>query len=67
MSRIAIVAYETTPAVCSSMMMHVDMMADCGHDIVMLTQNHIDQSLFKDYNYQMDSFEKPSELPDLFS
>ena len=67
MSRIAIVAYETTPAVCSSMMMHVDMMADCGHDIVMLTQNNIDKSLFKDYNYKMDSFEKPSELPDLFS
>ena len=56
MSRIAIVAYETSTAVCSSMMMHVDMMADCGHDIVMLTQNNIDKSLFKDYNYKMDSF-----------
>lgn len=67
MSRIAIVAYETTPAVCSSMMMHVDMMADCGHDIVMLTQNNIDKSLFKDYNYKIDSFERPSELPELFS
>lgn len=67
MSRIAIVAYETNPAVCSSMMMHVDMMADCGHDIVMLIQNKVDMSLFKDYSYKKDSFEKPSELPELFS
>lgn len=67
MSRIAIVAYETSTAVCSSMMMHVDMMADCGHDIVMLIQNKVDRSLFKDYNYKMDSFERPSELPELFS
>lgn len=67
MSRIAIVAYETNPAVCSSMMMHVDMMADCGHDIVMLIQNKVDMSLFKDYSYKKDCFEMPSELPELFS
>ncbi len=67
MSRIAIVAYETNPAVCSSMMMHVDMMADCGHDIVMLIQNKVDMSLFKDYSYKKDSFEMPSELSELFS
>lgn len=66
MSRIAIVAYETNTAVCSSMMMHVDMMADCGHHIIMFLQNKIDQSLFKDYNYLIETFEIPSELPNLF-
>ena len=67
MSRIAIVAYETNPAVCSSMMMHVDMMADSGHDIVMLIQNKINRSLFRDYNYKIEDFERPSELSNLFS
>lgn len=66
MSRIAIVAYETNTAVCSSMMMHVDMMADCGHHIIMFLQNKIDQSLFKAYNYLIETFEIPSELPNLF-
>lgn len=67
MSRIAIVANETNPAICSSMMMHVDMMADCGHDIVMFLQNKIDRNLFRDYNYKIENFERPSELSDLFS
>lgn len=67
MSRVAIVAYETNPAVCSSMMMHVDMMADSGHDIVMFLQNKIDRNLFRDYNYKIENFERPSELSNLFS
>lgn len=66
MSRIAIVAYETNPAVCSSMMMHVDMMADCGHDIIMFLQSKIDKSLFDDYSYTIEIFEKPSDLYTLF-
>lgn len=61
MSRIAIVANETNPAICSSMMMHVDMMADCGHDIVMFLQNKIDRNLFRDYNYKIENFERPSD------
>lgn len=67
MSRIAIVAYETNPAVCSSMMMHVDMMADGGHDIVMFLQNKVDRNLFREYDYKMENFERPSELSNLFS
>ena len=67
MSKIAIVAYEDNPAVCSSMMMHVDMMADCGHDIVMFLQNKIDRNLFRDYNYKIENFERHSELSNLFS
>lgn len=66
MSKIAIVAYETNPAVCSSMMMHVDMMADCGHDITMFLQSKVDKSLFDDYSYTIEIFEKPSELSVLF-
>lgn len=66
MSKIAIVAYETNTAVCSSMMMHVDMMADCGHDIVLFLQRKVDKSLFCDYCYKMVVYDKPSELSVLF-
>ena len=66
MYKIAIVAYETNPAVCSSMMMHVDMMADCGHEIIMFLQNKIDKSIFRNYSYKTAIFDKPYELSDLF-
>lgn len=64
---IAIVAYETNPAVCSSMMMHVDMMADAGNNIVMFVQNKIDMNLFSSYSYPIVVFDKPKELKKLFT
>lgn len=66
MKTIAIVAYETNEAVCSSMMMHVDMMSDCGNHIVMLLQKNVNKSLFDHYSYLIESFIKPADLPELF-
>lgn len=66
MNRIAIVAYETEPAVCSSMMMHVDMMAECGNEVVLLLQNSIDEKLFSNYTYPIHKFQTPKDLPALF-
>lgn len=63
---IAIVAYETNPAVCSSMMMHVDMMADAGYNIVMFVQRKIDLYVFSSYSYPQVVFDKPREIKKLF-
>lgn len=65
MNTIAIVAYETTPAVNSSMMMHVDMMRDAGFNIKMFVQKEVNLELFKNYDYPIISFEKPKELKSL--
>ena len=67
MSRIAIVAYESTPSVCSSMMMHIDMMSEAGHDIVMLVQTNIDHSLFSHVQYTLEYYNDHHELSALFS
>lgn len=64
---IAIVAYETNPAVCSSMMMHVDMMSDAGYNIVMFVQKKINTNLFSSHSYPIVVFDKPKELKQLFN
>lgn len=65
MKKIAIVAYETEPAVCSSMMMHVNMMSEAGYDIVMLVLYDIDHSLFKNVRYPIEFYKHYQELTDL--
>lgn len=64
---IAIVAYEEYPAVCSSMMMHVDMMVEAGFHVVMFVQKRVNIELFKNYSYKIELFNSPSELPSLFA
>lgn len=55
MSRIAVIAYETTHAVNSSMMMHVNMMASCDHDITLVVSNKVDSDFFEGYNYKINT------------
>ena len=65
MSRIAVIAYETTRAVCSSMMMHVDMMAECGHDIMLVISNKVDKDIFERYKYNYTYYSSKNELKEI--
>lgn len=65
MSKIAIVAYEDTLAVCSSMMMHVDMMFEAGYDIVMLVQDNIDYNVFEGSSYPIEYYNDYHEITNL--
>lgn len=62
---VAIVAYEDNPAVCSSMMMHVDMMVEAEYSIVMFVRNDVPKSYFFDVKYPIEYYTKLSELPSL--
>ena len=62
MSKIAVVAFETNPAVCSSMMMHVELMADCGHSITMLISSKIEHGCFDNCIFFKHSFSSNIEL-----
>lgn len=63
---IAIVAYEDNHAVCSSMMMHVDMMHEADYSIIMFIKTQIPQNLFSTVNYKVVYFTNPKELAHLF-
>ncbi len=60
------VAFETNYAVCSSMLMHVDLMADCGHKINLLISSKIAPDCFKDCNYEKSYFSSKKDLKNLF-
>ena len=62
MIKIAVIAYETTKAVCSSMMMHVNMMSDCGCDITMVISNDIDKQFFEGCKYKKEYYSSRKEL-----
>ena len=62
MSKIAVIAYETSRAVCSSMMMHVSMMADCGHDITLVISDNVNHQWFEEYNYKKETYSSRHEL-----
>lgn len=62
MKKVAIVAYETNPAVCSSMMMHVDMLAENGCNIVMIISSKIDDSIFDEYDFEKIKYNGINEL-----
>lgn len=65
MSRIAVIAYETTRAVNSSMMMHVDMMADCGHDITLVVSSKVNNDFFKEFEYKIRNYSSKKELKEI--
>lgn len=65
MSRIAVIAYETTRAVNSSMMMHVNMMASCDHDITLVVSNKVDSDFFEGCNYKIKNYSSKKELKDI--
>lgn len=67
MSHIAVIAYETTRAVCSSMMMHVELMADCGHDITLVVSNKVDNDIFEGYKYKIISYSSKKELKEILN
>ena len=52
MASIAVIAYETTGAVCSSMMMHADMMTEAGNDITLIISDKVDKKWFEGYSYE---------------
>lgn len=62
---IAIIAYEDNPAVCSSMMMHVDMISEADYSIVMFVRNDVPKSYFAGIHYQIEYYNKLEELPKL--
>lgn len=62
MNKIAVIAYETTHAVCSSMMMHVDMMADCGHEITLVVSDKVDLAFFEGYKYKTITYSSGKDL-----
>lgn len=66
MKKIAIVAYETSAAVCSSMMMHVGMISDLQYEIIMFIQKDIKYKIFDSYPYPKEFYDKPCELSALF-
>lgn len=67
MSKIAVIAYETSHAVCSSMMIHVDMMADCGHDITMVVSTRIDKECFAGCMYEKVYYSSRKELKSIIN
>ena len=67
MSRIAVIAYETNHAVCSSMMMHVGMMEECGHDITLVISSKVDKDIFEDYKYKETIYSSKKDLRDVLN
>jgi len=63
---IAIVAYEKNPAVCSSLLMHVQMMADAGCSILILVKSDVPKYCFKDICFSIEYYTNLSELPQIF-
>ena len=63
---VAIVAYEDNPAVCSSMMMHVDMIHEAGYSIIMFINTQIPKTLFNKVGYKVVFYTNPKELTHLF-
>lgn len=62
MSRIAVIAYETSRAICSSMMMHVDMMGDCGHEISLVISSKVNHQWFEGFDYKKITYSSRQEL-----
>ena len=61
MKKIAVVAYETNAAVCSSMMMHVEMMNDAGFNVTLYLHEAVPVKYFSSYNiikHQYSSFKE---------
>lgn len=67
MKTIAIVAYEDNFAVCSSMIMHVDMMSDAGYSIIIFAHINIPLDYLNRKQYKVVNFSKPAELSFLFN
>lgn len=63
--KIAIITNDTNPAVCSSLMMHVNMISACGHSITIVALNKIDSSYFGDCKYKILNYSSSKELKTL--